>query len=103
MRSAMWLLPVFLLGCTSKQDLITAQGTVEVEETGIVPTVEGRVVKLWVEEGAMVRAGDTLVTLSAYNMPDDIHEREGRVAQAEAELKDLERGARPEELARAEA
>jgi HlyD family secretion protein len=36
-------------------------------------------------------------------MPDDLREREARVAQAEAELRDLERGSRPDEIARAEA
>jgi HlyD family secretion protein len=91
------------MGCAPHHDAIVAQGTIEVEETDIVPTVRGRISRIWVAEGAQVHAGDTVVTLQSSTMPDDLREREARVARAEAELRDLERGARPEELARAEA
>jgi HlyD family secretion protein len=80
-----------------------AQGTIEVEETDIVPTVRGRISRVWVAEGMQVRAGDTLVTLESSTMPDDLRERQAQVARAEAEMRDLERGSRPEEIARAEA
>jgi HlyD family secretion protein len=96
------LLPV--LACSSKRPAqLTAEGTVEVEETDIAPRVDGRISRIWVAEGDRVKAGDTLVTLISSTLPEDIREREARVAQAEAELKDLERGSRPEEIARAEA
>jgi HlyD family secretion protein len=103
MRRTACLLSLLVLGCGSRDDRVTAQGTIEVEETDIVSTVRGRVSRIWVEEGATVRPGDTLVTLDSKTLPDDIHEREARVARAAAELRDLERGARPEEVARAEA
>lgn len=99
-----WLLSLLTFGCGSRDtDAITAQGTIEVEETEIVPIVGGRVSRIWAAEGAQVRAGDTVVTLVSTTLPDDLREREARVSRAEAELRDLERGARPEELARAEA
>ena len=101
-RTAM-LLSLLAVGCSSGHDRITAEGTIEVEETDIIPTVRGRISRIWVGEGAMVRAGDTLVTLVSSTLPDDLHEREARVARAEAELRDLQRGARPEEISRAEA
>jgi HlyD family secretion protein len=92
------------LGCSSKRpSQLTAEGTIEVEETDIAPRVDGRISRIWVAEGDRVHAGDTLVTLISSTLPDDIHEREARVARAEAELRDLERGSRPEEIARAEA
>jgi HlyD family secretion protein len=100
---AAWLLSLLAIGCTSERDRITAEGTIEVEETDIIPTVRGRISRIWVGEGAIVRAGDTLVTLVSSTLPDDLHEREARVARAEAELRDLEHGARPEEIGRAEA
>jgi HlyD family secretion protein len=103
MHRATWFLLLLVIGCSSRQDRITAQGTIEVEETDIVPTVRGRISRIWVEEGALVRAGDTVVTLVSSTLPDDLREREARVARAEAELRDLERGSRPEEIARAEA
>ncbi len=103
MQRAAWLLFLLVGGCTQRHDAIIAQGTIEVEETDIVPTVQGRISRIWVEEGRQVRAGDTLVSLRSSTLPDDLHEREARVARAEAEVRDLERGSRPEEIARAEA
>jgi HlyD family secretion protein len=104
MRKAVWLLPLMALaGCSPRSAAVVGQGTIEVEETDIVPTVRGRISRLWVAEGTQVHAGDTLVTLESATLPDDLHEREAQVARAEAEMRDLERGSRREEIARAEA
>jgi HlyD family secretion protein len=103
MQRAVLMLPLLTFACAPRHDAIVAQGTVEVEETDIVPTVRGRVSRIWVAEGDLVHAGDTVVTLVSSTMPDDLREREARVARAEAEMRDLERGSRPEEIARAEA
>jgi HlyD family secretion protein len=104
MRKAAWLLPMMALaGCSPRPAAVAGQGTIEVEETDIVPTVRGRISRIWVAEGMQVRAGDTLVTLESATLPDDLHEREAQVARAEAEMRDIERGSRPEEIARAEA
>jgi HlyD family secretion protein len=104
MRKAAWLLPLMALaGCSPRHDAVVAQGTIEVEETDIVPTVRGRISRIWVAEGVQVHAGDTLVTLESSTLPDDLRERQAQVARAEAEMRDLERGSRPEEIARAEA
>ena len=104
MRKAVWLFPLMTLaGCSPRSAEVVGQGTIEVEETDIVPTVRGRISRIWVAEGTQVHAGDTLVTLASATLPDDLHEREAQVARAEAEMRDLERGSRREEIARAEA
>jgi len=103
MQRAAWLLPLLVVGCAQRHDAIVAQGTIEVEETDIVPTVRGRISRIWVAEGAQVHVGDTVVTLVSPTLPDDLREREARVQRAEAEMRDLERGSRREEIARAEA
>jgi membrane fusion protein YbhG len=104
MRRAAWMGLLLAAGCTGRDTgAIAGQGTIEVEETDVVSTVEGRVSRFRVREGATVRAGDTVATLVSSTLPDDLHEREARVARAEAELRDLERGSRPEEISRAEA
>jgi HlyD family secretion protein len=103
MQRTAWLLLLLAIGCAPRHDAIIAQGTIEVEETDVVPTVRGRIRRIWVAEGSQVRAGDTVVTLTSSTLPDDLREREARVARAEADLRDLERGSRPEEIARAEA
>jgi HlyD family secretion protein len=101
-RSAL-LLTLSIVACSSQRDRITAQGTIEVDETDIIPTVRGRITRILVAEGDLVKAGDTLATLESFTLPDDLAERRARVARAEAELRDLELGSRPEEIARAEA
>lgn len=104
MHRSTLLLALLAIGCTRENPgIITAQGTIEVEETDVVTTVGGRITRFWPVEGQMVRAGDTIATLQSYALPDDLREREARVSRAEAELADLLRGARPEEIARAEA
>jgi HlyD family secretion protein len=103
MQRTAWLLSLLAIGCGAREEGIIAQGTIEVEETDIIPTVRGRIIRIWAAEGEAVRAGDTLVSLESSTLPEDLHEREARVARAEAELRELERGARPEEIARAEA
>jgi HlyD family secretion protein len=97
------LLSLLAVGCASQRDRITAQGTIEVDETDVIPAVRGRISRIWVTEGDLVNAGDTVATLESSTLPDDLEERRARVVRAEAELRELERGARPEEIARAEA
>ena len=81
---------------TSNQ--ITADGTIELTEVDVAPFVSGRVVSVRVEEGATVRAGDTLVVLAQSTLPADIEQRRARVESAEARLRDLQAGARPAEI-----
>jgi HlyD family secretion protein len=90
--------------CTRSGDgAVTAVGTVELVETDVSPTVAGRVSRVWVDEGAAVRAGDTLFTLTSPTQPAELSARNARVAQAAAELRDLSRGARSEDVERAAA
>jgi HlyD family secretion protein len=97
------LMSLTAIACSSERERITAQGTIEVDETDIIPTMRGRISRILVAEGDLVRAGDTVATLESSTLPDDLAERRARVARAEAELRDLELGSRPEEIARAEA
>jgi HlyD family secretion protein len=85
------------------EDVIEAVGTIEVTEFDVAPSVPARVVAVRVEEGQPVRAGDTLVLLSQATLPADLDQRRARAAAAVATLRDLEAGARPAELERAEA
>jgi HlyD family secretion protein len=82
---------------------LSAEGTIELTQVDVSPFVSGRVASVRVEEGATVRRGDTLVMLVQSALPGDIDQRRGRVASAEARLRDLQAGARPAEIQRAEA
>ena len=80
-----------------------AVGTVEVIEVDVAPLTGARVTRLWVDEGAVVKAGDTLVSLTLSTTQPDIAARQARLSAAEAALRDLQAGARPAELERAAA
>ena len=91
-----------LVACREATDN-SASGTIEFTQTDVAGTVPARIERILVEEGAAVKAGDTLVILSQTGVPQDIEQRRARVVAAEAELQDLLRGARPAELERGRA
>ncbi len=82
---------------------IEGTGTLEVVELDIAPATAARVERVVVQEGATVKAGDTLVVLSTPSLRPEIEQREARATAAGATLQELERGPRPAELQRAEA
>lgn len=94
---------VLLTACSRQPESTDASGTIEFTQTDVAGSVPARVERILVEEGATVRKGDTLAVLTQTGLPQDIQQRRARVAQAESELNDLLRGARPEELERARA
>jgi HlyD family secretion protein len=61
------------------------------------------VVSVRVEEGAAVRAGDTLALLTQHDLSASLAAQTARVSAATANLRDLTAGARPEEIRGAEA
>ena len=84
-------------------DTIEATGTLEVVQVDVAPTIPARVIRMLVDEGAVVHAGDTLAVLSIPTLAADLAQREARAAAAGATLAELEHGSRAPELARAEA
>lgn len=98
-RAAVLLFAV-ALGCRDREtgDAIVANGTVEVTEADVAPMTAARVVRVLVEEGEQVRAGDTLALLTQSTLPSDIEQRRARVAAAEASLRDLQAGTRQAEI-----
>jgi HlyD family secretion protein len=80
-----------------------ARGTVEVPEVDLGAMSAGRVVAIRVEEGSQVRAGDTVALLSQVDLGPTLAAQGARVSGASANLRDLEAGARPEEVRRADA
>ena len=108
MRALMRLviLPVALhaaTACSRDGDGVVAQGTVEVIEMDVAAMQPARIIRVSVQEGDAVSAGDTIALLAATTLPADIDQRRARVRQAEAQLRDLEAGARPSEVSRLEA
>ena len=92
------------LGCSKKGDGgYEARGTVEVREIDLAPMAPARVAMVRVDEGATVRAGDTLAVLRQIDLPATIEAQRAALAAAEANLRDLQAGSRPQEIRKAEA
>lgn len=92
------------IGCRAERPSgLSGKGTIELPELDLGPPASARVVAVRVEEGAEVAAGDTIALFAQAELPASIAAGRARVAMAQSSLADLERGARPEELRRAEA
>lgn len=99
-----YLLLAGLLACGgSGVDPTEATGTVELTETDVAAPVSARVRHVRVQEGDVVKQGDTLAALELTTLPADIEQREARLRAAQAELRDLLAGSRSTEIVRAEA
>jgi HlyD family secretion protein len=82
-------------------DTIEATGTLEYVELGVAPLTPARVVRVLVDEGALVHAGDTVAVLTQATLRAEVAQREARAASANAALREAEGGARTEEVVRA--
>ncbi len=107
------LIPVLLLGGAAAwyflgngdaaPGLLTASGTVEATDADLGFQVPGRVLAISVREGDAVQAGDELGRLDARELDAALGAAVAQLGSAQARLTELERGARPQELATAEA
>ncbi|HJT11219.1 MAG TPA: biotin/lipoyl-binding protein, partial [Dongiaceae bacterium] len=78
-------------------------GYIEAEYTYVAPLEAGRIVALEVERGDLVQAGQPLFTLESDAEQAARDQAAAELAQAEADLADLQKGERPEDLAIIEA
>lgn len=82
---------------------LKVSGFVEAYEIRIGSRVGGRVREVHVDEGAAVRAGETLVTLEPFDLEQKRTEAEAELAARTAEYEKLTQGFRAEEVAQAKA
>ncbi|MDH3205660.1 MAG: HlyD family efflux transporter periplasmic adaptor subunit [Gemmatimonadota bacterium] len=83
--------------------MLQASGTVEATDADLGFQAPGRVLSIRVREGDQVSAGDELARLDAREMEAALGGAVAQLGAAEARLSELQRGARPQELATAEA
>lgn len=82
---------------------LAASGTVEGTEADLGFQVPGRVAEVSVQEGDVVSGGQVLAVLDTTELRAGRDAASSQLAAAEARLTELNRGARPEEIAQAQA
>ena len=85
-----------------KKELVL-YGNVDIRQVDVVFRVGGRIVKLYVDEGARVKKGELLSELDSASYRAAYEKAEGSLQKAESNLLKLKNGSRPEEILRGEA
>src|SRR3989442_3139123 len=86
-----------IASCGAPKD-IRGHGTLEIDEIDVASLVGGRVVKLYVDEGDTVRAGDTLAVLDRGEVTAGLEAQAAEAKRAAALYRDLRSGPRTPEL-----
>jgi multidrug resistance efflux pump len=76
---------------------LSLPGLVEIQEVRLSSKVGGRVEQTAVREGDLVQPGQTLVVFAAPELRAQLHQQQGKLAAAQADLDRLRNGARSEE------
>lgn len=82
-------------------DSITATGTIEITRADITPKVGGYITALTIKEGDKLTAGQIVARIARADLDAQLLRDELALSKAEAQLQDLEKGARPQERAEA--
>jgi HlyD family secretion protein len=82
---------------------VSVTGTIEALQVDVSAKIAGRIVERTVREGQPVERGQLLVRLGDQELAAEVRRAEAAVRTAEAQLKDLQAGARREEIEEAEA
>lgn len=104
MNRAFWLSVLVVAGCSrAERDAVVATGTLEVIEVDVAPLVPGRVVRMLVDDGDSVRAGDTVAILRQPTSQAIVEQSRAQVEASRANLNEAQNGPRAPEIKRAQA
>ncbi len=92
---------IAVIACAKSDVPDSAVGTLEMVELDVGPMQPARAMRVLVREGDVVKAGDTLALFAIPTLAANEAQAEARLAAAQGSERELTRGARTEELARA--
>jgi len=92
-------------GCRERAPVTGARvsGQVDATEVQVAPEVGGRIVEMTVAEGDRLKQGDVIARLDTRDIDLALQRVQAERAQADAQLRLLQSGARPEDIRQAEA
>lgn len=94
---------LYYVSSMNDADKLHASGTIETTDIKVGSQIGGRVITVPQSEGSTANIGDVLVTLDAYQLPEQQKALAAQVAQAQSQLQKLQNGFLPDEVARARA
>lgn len=97
------VLAYLILSRSNDGRVIRVSGNIEVTDAEVSFKIPGRVEARLVDEGEMVRAGQTIARLDSAELAQEVAARRAEMQAVQAALAELEAGSRPEEIAQAEA
>ena len=104
MNRVAWLSLLATCGCArADNDRVVATGTLEVVEVDVAPIMTARVARMLVDDGASVRAGDTVAILTQPTAQATVEQSKAQVDVSRAGLTEVENGPRAAEIRRAAA
>ena len=77
---------------------VSVTGTIEATQVDVSVKITGRILERLVKEGDTVSRGQLLVRLDDSELAADVKRQEAALRSAQATLRDLEKGARPQEI-----
>ncbi len=87
-----------LVACKSDKSDVILEGKTKKEIVSFAPKVTGRILKIYVEEGQTVKAGDTLAMLDVPEVSAKIAQAKGATAAATAQAQMAKNGATADQL-----
>ena len=91
------------LGCEKNINKNQIQGKIENEQIAVVSKIPGKIVKIFVKEGDLVKKGDTLAILDIPEVNAKINQAEGAVTSAKAQYNMAVKGATDNQIKQLEA
>lgn len=104
-RHLLWILPLIVFyGCGSKEEqAVKFYGNVDVRTVSLAFRVSGKLDEVYFDEGQQVKKGDVLARLDAALYAEHLAQIDAQIAVQAAQLEKLQKGYRPEEVAKAQA
>lgn len=93
----------FFVGCEKKINKSQIQGKIENEQIAVVSKIPGKILKIFVKEGDLVKKGDTLAILDIPEVTAKKNQAEGAVTSAKAQYNMAVKGATDNQIKQLEA